>query len=439
MRLGYQVYRTKYRRNAPKTGAAHQKQVYRTKNRCNAPNYRLENFEMLKRAEDLKDELIRIRRDIHQHPELGFQEFRTASLVAETLEEIGLKPRTGVGRTGVAADIGPGHGPTIALRADMDALPIQEQNDVPYRSKNDGVMHACGHDAHTAILLGAAHLLKQSLVEDDWKGNVRLIFQPSEECFDENGISGATAMIEDQVLDGVDAAVALHVISDKPSGICYYSDGYSLAAVDAFKAWIRADGGHGAYPHHGIDPLSILGTVLNNIYAIPSRRINPLRPSVVSLGQVHAGSASNVIPHEIFLEGTIRSFDEDVREQLWFEVEKALKLSETMGGSYELEIQTGYPAMINAPEVNMWIRGVAADLIGEERVEEMEFGMGSEDFAYMTSEAKGSMFMLGAAVDTENRRYHHTDTFDIDEGILPDGAAILAETARRYVTGEFFD
>jgi amidohydrolase len=191
---------------------------------------------MMQKAEKLKDELIRIRRDIHQHPELGFQEFRTASLVAETLQEIGLNPRTGVGRTGVVADIGSGEGPTIALRADMDALPIDEQNDVPYQSKNDGVMHACGHDAHTAMLLGAAHLLKQSQVEDEWKGKVRLIFQPSEENFNEDGISGATAMIEDKVLEGVDAAVALHVISDFPAGICFYSDGFSLAAVDAFKA-----------------------------------------------------------------------------------------------------------------------------------------------------------------------------------------------------------
>ena len=391
---------------------------------------------MLQKAEKLKDELIRIRRDIHKHPELGFQEYRTASLVAETLQEIGLKPRSGVGRTGVVADIGSGDGPMIALRADMDALPIHEQNDVPYRSENDGVMHACGHDAHTAMLLGAAHLLKQSMVEDEWQGKVRLIFQPSEECFDENGISGASAMIEDDVLEGVDAAVALHVVSDLPSGICYYDDEISLASVDAFKAWIRADGGHGAYPYKGYDPLFMLGPILHNIYAIPSRRINPLRQSVVSLGQIHGGSTSNVIPKEVFLEGTIRSYEEEVREQLWLEIENALKLSESMGGSYELQIQKGYPALINSIEVNGWIRTVAVDLIGKDRVEENEFGMGAEDFAYMTAAVNGAMFMLGAAIDVENRRYHHTDTFDIDEGILPAGAAMLAEIARRFVTGE---
>ena len=392
---------------------------------------------MLKNAMNLKDELIRIRRDIHKHPELGFQEFRTAALVSETLEEIGLKPQNGVGRTGVVADIGLGDGPMIALRADMDALPIHEQNNVPYRSENDGVMHACGHDAHTAMLLGAAHLLKQSLAKDEWQGKVRLLFQPSEESFDEDGISGASAMISDDALEGVDAAVALHVISDLPAGICYYDDGFSLASVDAFKAWIRAEGGHGAYPHNGYDPLAMLGPILHAIYAIPSRRINPLRRSVVSLGQIHGGSASNVIPREVFLEGTIRSFEKEVREQLWVEVENALKMSESMGGAYELQIQKGYPAMINSIEVNGWIRSVAGDLIGDDRLEEMEFGMGSEDFAYMTSAVNGAMFMLGAAVGPEDKRYHHTDTFDIDEGILPEGAAILAETARRFVTGEF--
>ncbi len=390
---------------------------------------------MLDRAMDLADELVRLRRDIHQHPELGFREFRTAALVAESLEELGIETRTGVGRTGVVADLGSGNGPTLAIRADMDALPIEEQNDVPYRSVNPGVMHACGHDAHTAMLLGVAHLLRQSLANDNWHGKIRLIFQPSEECGDKDGISGATAMLNDGALEGVDAAIALHVISDLPAGICYFQDGYSLASVDSFKAWVRGDGGHGAYPHKGKDPLFMLGPILSYLYAIPSRQINPLRPTVVSLGQIHGGATSNVIPKEVFIEGTIRSYEKEIREQLWEEVEQGFKLSESLGGSYEFQLTKGYPAMLNDTEVNGWIKSSASDLLGEDQVAEREFGMGAEDFAFMTRKVKGAMFNLGAAVPDETKRHHHTDTFDIDESILPIGAAVLAETARRFITG----
>ncbi|HEX6387661.1 MAG TPA: amidohydrolase, partial [Anaerolineae bacterium] len=256
---------------------------------------------MLDKARAIADELVRLRRDIHAHPELGFQEFRTAALVADTLAELGIHVRTGVGQTGVVGQIGTGDGPTIAIRADMDALPIVEKNDVPYRSQNKGLMHACGHDAHTAILLGVAHLLKQSLAGDGWRGNVRFLFQPSEEAFDENGISGATAMLDDGALEDVDAVIALHVSSDRPTGVLHFQDGYSLANVDSFAAWIRGDGGHGAYPHKGSDPLYMLSSILPAIYAIPSRRINPLRTCVVSLGQISGGAASNVIPNEVYL------------------------------------------------------------------------------------------------------------------------------------------
>ncbi|MCI0393864.1 MAG: amidohydrolase [Chloroflexi bacterium] len=391
---------------------------------------------MLDKARSLADELVRLRRDIHQHPELGFREFRTAALVADTLAEIGLEVKTGVGGTGVVGQLGSGPGPTIAIRADMDALPIQEKNDTPYRSQNDGVMHACGHDAHTAILLGAAHLLKQSFLEGNWQGNVRFLFQPSEEAFGEDGISGATAMIRDEALAGVDAVIALHVFSDQPAGQIYFQDGFSLAAVDSFQAWIRATGGHGAYPHYTRDPLFILGPVLTALYGIPSRRINPLRPSVVSLGQIHAGTASNVIPGEVYLTGTLRSFEPAVREQLWVEVENAFKISQAMGGSYEFQLIKGYPSMHNDPRVNDWIQAAAGDLLGAESVHETELGMGAEDFAYMTQLAPGAMFILGASIGDGVLRNHHTDTFNIDESVLPTGAAVLAETARRFVTGK---
>ncbi|HID54134.1 MAG TPA: amidohydrolase [Anaerolineae bacterium] len=391
---------------------------------------------MLDKATLLQDELINLRRDIHAHPELGFQEFRTAALVADTLTELGIEVQTGVGRTGVVAEMGTADGPTIAIRADMDALPILEANDVSYRSQNAGVMHACGHDSHTTMLLGAAHLLKQSLATDEWHGRVRLLFQPSEEAFDENGISGATAMIADGALDGVDAVIALHVASHKPAGQIMLCDGFALANVDAFEAWVRGDGGHGAYPHTGSDPLFMLSAILPAIYAIPSRQINPLRSCVISLGEITGGAAPNVIPNEVYIQGTIRSQEPEVREQLWAEVENAFKLSELMGGSYKFKLSKGYPAMYNDPKVNSWLRTVARDLAGDTAVVNAEFGMGGEDFAYMTQKAPGAMFMLGAAIDDGLVRNHHTDIFDIDEQVLPLGAAILAETARRFVTGK---
>ncbi len=393
---------------------------------------------MLKRAQALADELIRLRRDIHQHPELSFQEFRTAALVADTLAEIGgFDIQTEVGRTGVVAQIGTGDGPTIGIRADMDALPIVENNpDAPYLSVNDGVMHACGHDAHTAMLLGTAHLLKQSFAEGGWQGNVRLLFQPAEEAFDENGVSGATAMISDGALKDLDAVIALHVGSDKTAGEIHFHDGYSLAAVDSFEGWLRGDGGHGAYPHTGSDPIHMLGQVLNALYAIPSRYIDPLQPCVISIGEVRGGAAPNVIPNEVYLQGTIRSHAQPVREKIWAEIEAAMKMSELMGGNYELTIHKGYPAMFNTARVNDWMRAVAKDVAGETAVIEAPFGMGAEDFSYMSQEAPGAMFMLGAAIPNDVVRNHHTDIFDIDESVMPTGAAILAETAVRFVTGK---
>ena len=392
---------------------------------------------MIEQAQAIAGEILRLRRDIHKHPELGFQEFRTAELVADTLAEIGIADiRTGVGRTGVTAQIGTGTGPTIGIRADMDALPIQEQVDHPFKSVNDGVMHACGHDAHTAVLLGVAHLLRQSFLQEgeNWRGNVRFLFQPSEEQWGDDGISGASAMIIDKALEGVDAVIALHVGSQEESGVCRFNHGPTLASADMYEAWIRGDGGHGAYPHEGIDPLFILNNVLTNLYAIPSRYVNPLQTSVVSLGAVHAGQAPNVIPKEVFVNGTIRAFDQAVREKLWAEVERAFSLANSLGGSYQFKLRKGYPTLINDKRVTDWLRHVAADLLPDEQIENRVFGMAGEDFALMVQQAPGSMFSLGAKVDGGGA--HHTPLFDIDEEALPIGAAILAETARRFVLGQ---
>jgi amidohydrolase len=391
---------------------------------------------MLDKAQSLADELVRLRRDIHRHPELAFQEVRTAALVADTLREIGgISIRTGVGKTGVVGDLGTGDGPTIAIRADMDALPILEANDAAYCSETPGNMHACGHDGHTAMLLGVAHLLKQEFAAGGLRGNVRFLFQPAEEDEGGEAMSGAPMMIRDGALDGVDAVIALHVDSMQPLGKVTMRDSWDSAAADQFKAWIAGRGGHGAYPHETVDPIWLLGPVLEALHGIVARRVNPIQSAVVTVGQVHAGTTSNVIPPEVFLHGTLRSYNADVRELLIAEVERAFGVARALGGDYRLEIKRGYPAGRNSPVVSGWLARAAADLIGPGALDPTPPRMGAEDFAYMSAKVPGAMFHLGAAVG-DKPRAHHTDVFDIDERCLPTGAAILAETARRFLAGE---
>ena len=391
---------------------------------------------MLEKAQNLADEIVRLRREIHRHPELAFQEVRTAQIVADTLREIGgYDIRTGVGITGVVGEIGTGDGPTIGIRADMDALPIIETTGREFASQEAGKMHACGHDAHTAVLLGVAHLLKQEFASGNLKGKVRLLFQPAEEATGGQHQSGAPMMMDDGALEGVDNVIALHVDSTLPSGTIALKSGSSTAAVDSFKAWITGTGGHGAYPHQGTDPLWMLIPILSALHGIVARKINPMHPAVCSLGVVRGGTVSNVIPAEVYLEGTLRSFDKGVREQLIEEVERAVALARPLGGDYRLEIERGYPSGWNDATVTTWMTDVIGDLVGADKVDTTRAGMGAEDFAYMTEKAPGAMFMLGAAVG-DMPRAHHTPVFDIDEGALPLGAAVLAETARRYLAGE---
>lgn len=385
----------------------------------------------LERAQAMRDQLIAIRRDLHRHPELSFQEIRTAQVVARHLEELGIEYTAGVAKTGIVGHLGEG-APLFALRADMDALPIQEANDVEYKSLNEGVMHACGHDAHVACLLGAATMLAQDFAAGRLKGSVRLLFQPSEEALDAEGKSGGLRMVEEDALDDVNAVVGLHVISTKTSDDVFIREGAFMAAVDSFYGHVVGKGGHGAYPQEALDPIWLAAQVVNAIHGVVSRRKSPVEPGLISVTMVHAGTAENIIPVEVMLGGTIRSFSNNTREILIRELENAFALTRTFGGDYRLQIVEGYPVTFNDPELTRQVRRMAISMIGEDRVKEAPIETGAEDFSFMARVAPGAYFNLGAKKDNVERR-HHAPNFDIDENVLPTGAALLAQAARTYL------
>ncbi|MBX3015051.1 MAG: amidohydrolase [Caldilineaceae bacterium] len=384
---------------------------------------------MLKQAEEIREQLVAWRRDIHAHPELSFQEHRTARLVADTLEGLGIEAQTGVAKTGVVGYLGEGT-PVTGIRADMDALPILEANAVPYVSQNPGAMHACGHDAHTAMLLGVAKLLAE--MPDRPAGQIRFLFQPSEEASDDENKSGGIRMVEEKALDGLDAVIALHVASEEPAGTISINSGYITAAEDSFYITLTGTGGHGAYPHQTVDPIFILPQVLNSINGIRARRMDPTKAGTISIGTVHAGTATNIIPAKVEISGTIRTFDEETRTLAKQELENVLQVARALGGDYTLRIRAGYPSTYNAPEVAELIEKAATDLLGADQLLPPKAGMGAEDFSYMTQKAPGAMFMLGAKYDDKSRP-HHTPVFDISEDALPVGTAVLAEVTCRLL------
>jgi IAA-amino acid hydrolase len=383
---------------------------------------------MLERAEALQDRLTGIRRRVHQHPELGFREVETACLIGEVLAELGIPAQTGVGKTGVVGRLGQGP-PTVGLRADMDALPIQEENDVAYRSQVSGVMHACGHDAHVACLLGAAMLLAQNPPP----GEVRFFFQPSEEGQDEEGKSGAMRLVEEGALEEVGAIFALHSYSDLDSGWIGVRSGPICAAVDTAYVTVLGRGAHGAYPERGLDPILLASQVITALHTIVSRRLRPIDPAVITVGTIHGGTASNIIPEDVTFSITIRSFDPEVRRTLQREIDRACGITRALGGDYRLRILEGYPPTVNDGAMAALVAEVGGELLGPDRVVAVDPTMGAEDFSYYLRQVPGCFFRLGTRVPGEEPRVGHNPRFDLDERALPIGAAMLAAAAGRYL------
>jgi amidohydrolase len=382
---------------------------------------------MLNHANQIRPQLVEWRRDFHRHPELGFQEKRTSERIARILKDCGCSVKTGVGLTGVVGELGRGL-PIIAIRADMDALPIAERNTVPYISTNEGIMHACGHDAHIAIALGAAILLSK----EQFSGTARFIFQPAEEVADAEGLSGAPRMIQDGVMLDVSAIIALHVSAHVPVGKIQISPGTASAGVDTFRGVIIGHGGHGARPHETIDPSYLTAHVILALNAIVSRRLDPFAPAVVSIGSLHGGQAENVIPERINLDGTIRFMDIKIQQQIHTEVKRAFEITRTLGGEYKLNFEIGNVPMTNDPQVVRLITQAAADIIGVENILPHQNGMGAEDFGCFSEIVPGAMFYLGCLMDGDERE-HHNPNFDIQEDCLPFGSAILAESVKRFM------
>lgn len=386
---------------------------------------------MLKQAHAISEELIEWRRDFHMHPEIGFELQRTSKIVAEELEKMGYRVKRGVGKTGVVAEIGEG-GKLIAIRADMDALPILEQNEFEYVSQTPGAMHACGHDSHTAMALGAALILSKEKLP----GRVRFLFQPCEETSDEEGKSGAQRMAAEGAMDGVDYIIAQHVDPINPVGTIGISAGPSSGGVDSWYAVIKGKGGHGAHPDKAIDPFYLLAHVIFALNGIISRRINPVEPAVVSLGSVSGGFTENVIPESVKITGTLRFTDEKVHQQIHAEMKRAFDLVKTLGGDYELRYEIGGPPMINDKWVSEVIEKTGRELLGTENVHEIVKTLGAEDFGEFMKHAPGAMFTLGTQKQGHENYLLHHPKFDLDERALPIGTAMLAEAAKRFLEAD---
>jgi len=375
------------------------------------------------------EQIVEWRRDFHKHPELSFEENRTSKIVAEFLVSCGLQVRNNVNGYGVVADlIGKEKGPTIAFRADMDALPIQEETDLPFASEVPGIMHACGHDGHTSILMGVAKILSSQ--KDKLKGNVRFIFQPAEEV----NPGGACGMIREGTLNGVDAVFGLHLWSELPSGTFRTCSGPMMAATDRFIIEIEGKGGHGAMPHKTIDSIVIASNLVMLSQQIISRNIDPLESGVITFGEFKSGSAFNIIANKAVLEGTTRSFTPEVRETLRKRLEELTDgLAKIHGATINIDFQSGYPAVVNHKSEVDVILEVARGVFGPENTGIMKPNMVGEDFSYFLKECPGAFCLVGAGDPNKPMYPHHHPRFQIDESVLPITAEWFCQLAMKYL------
>lgn len=396
---------------------------------------------LLAMAHELLPQMIAVRRDLHMNPELGGEEKRTAGMVASKLCELGVSVQEGIGGTGVVGVIqglgtstglagsGPGRicapGPCVALRADMDALPIEDRKDVDYRSRVPGVMHACGHDGHVAMLLGAAKLL--SSLAGEFSGSVKLIFQPAEE-----GPGGAVPMIKDGVLSDpdVNVVVAAHLWPDLPTGVIAVRGGPVMAAADSISITIRGEGGHGAAPHRSVDAVVAAAQAITALQTIVSRQVNPVDPLVLTIGTISGGYRHNVIADQVTMSGTVRTLNPALRKTIPDIIRRTLDgVTRSAGATFEFTYSPGYPPLANDERVAAIVADSARKMLGKRHViEDIEPSMGGEDFAYFLQEVPGAMFMLGAGNPDKGARYPaHHPKFDFDEDAMAIGVALMVD------------
>jgi amidohydrolase len=379
-----------------------------------------------KDVEGITSELIEWRRDFHRNPEVAFQEKRTSSVIRKYLEglDIPVKECAGTGLRGVLQG-NPG-GKTVALRTDIDALPLKEEGDKEYISQNPEAAHCCGHDGHMAILLGAVKLLAER--KSEFKGNIVFLFQPSEERIP----GGAPQMIEEGALDGVDAIFGLHLWVPLPTGKVGVVKGPMMAQPDAFTIVVKGKGGHGSMPHQTVDPILVASQIVMNAQSIVSRNMDPLKPAVVSFGTIEGGTIYNIIPSEVILTGTVRSFESEIKDIAKKRIEEiAVGTTKAMGATVDFSYEEGFPPVVNDEEMANFVLNVARQTLGEDSVVDIDPVMGGEDFAYYLQKVPGAFLFLGAGDGMEFP--HHHPAFDIDEKVLPQGVLLMINLVLEYL------